>query len=418
MLSLGYLNPVAIELKRGINNNQLKHIRQLPHVLPTGIPCIDTHTRRCCSLAPPPPPSPPAPPCPAHITSPRVEQGKGVPTMTGHVWITVVVLLIALSAKGAVAATTCETEATDCNDGYFLDTTHNFATSPAPIMCDGIKCNNLLQQHADCCVRNLKCTNTAFDDGAYCPYGYVPVTVTTVAAQVSALPTVEACCARDTTVASFPVCTDVASGRVGAVQASTPDDASWAVQDGNGFTRTVGKFTGMCFTIRIDDSDCTVGHKCCTAKPPAYLQFKVGTAPGTGCKVSYGTAVANVNSLKRITKWLTVGSVTADTASYFNVPVTWKKGSKTGTACIYSLVTPAATNCMLESICGVNAGGDVPDLNGNYDKGCELRLVGRKSAASAACCAPTFSVTSFDSTEENRLAGGAPASGNIELQGV
>lgn len=121
----------------------------------------------------------------------------------------------------------------------------------------------------------------------------------------------------------------------------------------------------MCFSIRIDSLGCTAGHKCCASKPPAYLQFKIGsaTAPDTTCKVSYGTAVADVNSIKRINKYLTIGA-SGNAASYFNVPITWKKNSKTGTACIYSLDT--TLTCKLESICGLNgATPAVSDANGN-----------------------------------------------------
>ena len=58
---------------------------------------------------------------------------------------------------------------------------------------------------------------------------------------------------------------------------------------------------------------------------------------------------------------------------------------------------------------GIGANATVPDSDGHYDKGCELRLVGRKGAASSACCAPTFSVASFDPTEESRVMAAAPA---------
>jgi len=265
------------------------------------------------------------------------------------------------------------------------------------------------------------CTNNAeigFDADAYCPYGYVKKETDP---PVEAVATVAACCKRATDISAFPECTAVTSGGASAVQAMTTDDASWSVQDGNGFTRTVGRFTGMCFSIKIGTADCDPTDKnCCTSKPPAYLQFKVADSStiDAKCKMSYGTAVANVNSIKRITKWLSVGTVAGtDAANYFNVPITWKKGAKTGTACIYSLAS-AHVSCPLEDICGVGASAAVPDADGNYDQGCELRLVGRKGAASSACCAPTFSVTSFDSTEENRLASGAPAGQTIELQGV
>jgi len=247
-----------------------------------------------------------------------------------------------------------------------------------------------------------------FDADTYCPYGYAkklsdPPLITAA--------TVENCCQRDTSIAAFPVCNSTNSGGAAAMQAPSGDDASWLVQDGNGFTRSVGKYTGMCFSVRIDTSDCTGGDpRCCTSKPPAFLQFKVAnsTAISSKCKISYGTATANTASLKRITSWLSVGSGDADKANYFNVPITWKKGSKTGTACMYS-IDAADASCPLDTVCGIGANPTVPDANGNYDKGCELRLVGRKGAASSACCAPTFSVASFDPNEESRLMAAAPA---------
>lgn len=255
-----------------------------------------------------------------------------------------------------------------------------------------------------------------FDATAYCPYGYAKKQSDP---PLTSAATVANCCQRATDIVSFPECTAASSGGSGAVQAITADDSSWLVQDGNGFTRTVGKYTGMCFNIKIDTSDCnSADTKCCTSKPPMFLQFKVPSATtiDATCKLSYGTAVANANSVKRVAKWIEVGS-DANAAKFFNVPITWKKGSKTGTACLYSLAD-VSDGCKLENVCGVGATPTVPDANGSYDAGCELRVVGRKGAASSACCAPTFSIMSFDSSVENRLAGGAPASEKIELHGV
>jgi len=260
------------------------------------------------------------------------------------------------------------------------------------------------------------CTNAGevgFDPAGYCPYGYVakesdpPITLAA---------TVAACCERDGTIVSFPECTATSSAGATGLQAIVADDSSWRVQDGNGFTRSVGKFTGMCFSVKIDKADCDAADtKCCTSKPPAFLQFKVNASPDASCRLSYGGANANPQALKRITAWQSVGTVAnTDAAKFFNVPIVWKKGSKTGTACLYTLDTDAPS-CMFEKVCGLND-ARVPDATGSYDEGCELRVIGRKGPASTACCAPTMSVTSFDSLDENRLAG-APASGKIELQG-
>ena len=256
-----------------------------------------------------------------------------------------------------------------------------------------------------------------FDADAYCPYGYAKKLSDP---PLTSAATVETCCQRDTSIAAFPVCTSTNSGGAGAMQAPSADDASWLVQDGNGFTRSVGKYTGMCFNVRIDTSDCKGGDtRCCTTKPPAFAQFKVANSASidSKCKISYGTATATTASLKRITSWMSVGTTSDDRANYFNVPITWKKGSKTGTACIYTIDT-ADASCPLDTVCGVGATPTVPDANGSYDKGCELRLVGRKSAASSACCAPTFSVTSFDPNEESSLLAAGAAAPKVGLRSV
>lgn len=251
-----------------------------------------------------------------------------------------------------------------------------------------------------------------------CPYGYAANVTSANLEDLS----VANCCERDATLASFPVCNATSSGGSTAVQALTADDSSWMVQDGNGFTRSLGKFVGMCFSIRIDTANCNpLDTKCCSSKAPSYLQFKVPAATNIAakCRLSYGSAIANVNSLKRVTKMTSIGS-DGNAAKYVNVPVTFRKNQRTATICLYSIYSADDANaCDFEKICGLSGETPaVPDANGNYDKGCELRIVGRKSAASSACCTPTFAVEDFDSTVENRLADGSAAGGTIELHGV
>lgn len=333
------------------------------------------------------------------------------------------VLVVALSTRMASADDgTCATtsDGAVCKAGYVFDRTVSFATSNEQLCTVSNSLCEAGAGHQDCCVKTA-CAALPVD---YCPYGYKAL------AGAGTVPagsyTVERCCERDTTLAAFPMCNAASSGGNGAVQATTADDASWMVQDGNGFTRSVGRFTGVCFSVKIDTSECTAGTKCCSERAPSYLQFKIAdamyaTATNVKCKLSYGTAISNVNGIKRIAKWSSVGTSAADTAKFFNVPITWRKGAKTATVCLYSTNTVEGTlDCTFENICGVKPGDDatVPDDNGNYDKGCELRLIGRKNAASSACCAPTFAVESFDSTVENRLANGSPAGGTIELRGV
>lgn len=265
-------------------------------------------------------------------------------------------------------------------------------------------------------------------DESFCPYGYTNVMVA-AGDVVGTTPTVALCCERDDGIPSFPVCTDTTSGGTGAVQASTLDETSWGVQDGAGFTRTVGRFTGMCFTVLIDNNECTGDDKCCTTKAPAYVQFKLPTAKASGlnskCKLSYGNAVTTVNGVKRITKWSAdIGSTNA--IKMVNLPISFRKGAKTATVCLYSTYAYGPTfDCSFENMCGFGTtrttspvAATVPSDDGSYAAGCEFRVVGRRSAASSACCAPTFSVESFDSTNENRLAGGAPATSTIELTGA
>lgn len=285
----------------------------------------------------------------------------------------------------------------------------------------------------------VKCTNAAFSD-TFCPYGYTSAMVATGSPLITAdPPTAELCCARDTTTASFPVCASTTAGGADAVQAVTSDDTNWAVQDNSGFARSVGQFTGMCFSVVINN-DCSAGNpllasKCCAKKAPSYLQFKLpesdlgitalraSTLTSTNvkkCKLSYGTAGGSAASLKRITKWTPIGTGVADSAEYFNVPITWRKGQKQATVCVYSnyFNNDSDIDCSWENLCGF-ADGSVPTDAGVFAKGCELRIVGRKGAATSACCAPTFSVQAFDSNDEARLSAAAAAgpTTSIELLG-
>lgn len=251
-----------------------------------------------------------------------------------------------------------------------------------------------------------------------CPFGYKA----DIAKAESTTETIENCCVQDTDIVSFPACSATLSGGASAIQAPTFDDVSWLLQDNNGFTRTVGKYTGMCFTVLVDDNDCGAASNCCTKKRPSYMQFKLTDAMVTAaktakCNLSYGTGVATANGLKRITKWNTAGTA----GKFINLPLVWRRNAKTTSVCVYSVYSASNANvCDFETICGLS--GEVPavpDASGNYANGCELRAVGRASATSSACCAPTFSVEAFDSTAENRLAaGGAASSGIIELSGI
>jgi hypothetical protein len=330
---------------------------------------------------------------------------------------------------------TCGTASATCPTGYSLNPaapawTTNQNQCCTTKTCTGVTCSaNEISSglsawtaaQTECCVNKYLCSNAAFDDGNYCPYGYTPKTVNAVAMKDPATPTVALCCERDTGMRSFPVCTDTSSAGSTGLQAPTLDATSWSVQDGNGFVRSLNKYKGMCFSVLVDDSDCMsdggVATACCSSRRPTFVQVKlpptmVTTTGSKNCRLSYGTGVANVNSLKRITKWSTAGLGTSSEAKFFNVPITWKKGAKTATVCLYSNYA-ADPACTFEKICGVD--GTVPDLNGNYDGGCELRIVGRKVSGSSACCAPTFSVESFDSNSENRLAGGGEASSSATI---
>lgn len=267
-----------------------------------------------------------------------------------------------------------------------------------------------------------------------CPYGYAADSTKGTSETL----TVEECCKRDSTMKSFPVCKDASSGGGTATQAASVDEVSWLVQDGNGFVRSVGKYRGICFTVLVNDFECnpngldSATTTCCSKKRPVYLQFKLptstvtsisgtgGTSTGKKCKLSYGTAVVTSNGLKRISKWSIPATGVTDT-SFVNVPLTWKRNAKATTVCLYSDYT-ADDSCQFEEICGLNRADTdalaVPDASGSYQNGCEMRIVGRATAASSACCTPTFAVDAFDSNAENRLADGAPAGQTIELHGV
>jgi hypothetical protein len=274
---------------------------------------------------------------------------------------------------------------------------------------------------------------TEFSD-LFCPYGYVPKTgswtVTTV--------TVEDCCVRDTTHAAFPACNDtVSNGGAGPTGVQAPDegDTNWSILSDSAFARTLGKYTGMCFSI-TRNNECQFGYAgvastCCTTKAPAFLQFKIGNAAGVAisadplrhatldglskCKLAYGTDIANSRGLKRISA-LTDVEATGGLAQYYNVPLVFKKGQSQATVCIYSLDAPSTKtiDCAWQNLCGFT-GASVPDDTLGYALGCEARLVGRVKAASSACCAPTYSVTGFDPTIQSRLANDANASVHIEL---
>jgi len=326
------------------------------------------------------------------------------------------VLAISLSAAGAYAD--CTGNSAVCVDGYVF----SIAGTPPGSggFCDGTTCETSLTGHAVCCVAT-SCTGLATD---YCPYGYKAKAGSEAFAV--ALHSVDKCCVEDTTVVDdFPVCQNGIGG-ASALQALDSADTNWAVHDGTGFTRTVGQYTGMCFSLTTAN-DCAFGNeatkaKCCTKKPPTYLQFKLPQTAGTPtartnalaalnkCKVSYGSDTANARALKRITTWT---KPNGDATQYFNLPVTFKRGQKQATMCVYALnAAPGGIDCSWTNLCGLDL-----DPATAAALGCEIRMVGKATAASSACCSPTLSIDAFDSSE-SRLADGAPASATIELQGV
>lgn len=327
------------------------------------------------------------------------------------------VLAIALSAGGARAA------AGACG------TIPNGVTCAANLLWDELAqaANTASPTPDECCVSEVKCSaSAAFDADTFCPYGYTNAVVAAANLRSSADPTVELCCAADATVLNdFPICANGVGG-ASAVQAQDSADTNWAVHDGTGFTRTVGQYTGMCFSLTTAN-DCAFGSeatkaKCCTKKPPTYLQFKLPQTAGTPtaranalaalskCKVSYGSDTANARALKRITTWT---KPAGDVTQYFNLPVTFKRGQKQATMCVYALnAAPGGIDCSWTNLCGLDL-----DPVTAAALGCEIRMVGKATAASSACCSPTLSIDAFDSSE-SRLADGAPASATIELHGM
>jgi hypothetical protein len=282
------------------------------------------------------------------------------------------------------------------------------------------------------------CQNVASD---CCAYGYATKLIGGATPQLTntALFTIESCCVSAGTMA-FPACKAASGMFQNNVQAPEADDTNWAVQDGTGFSRSVGRYTGMCFGVTINN-DCRmstagtyVTDKCCKSKAPAFFQFKMGTEDAaTGaratvlgatnlpkCKLSYGTATATARSLKRI-KWQAEAAAT-DLARYVNIPMTFKRGQKQATICLYALDADAAgQDCSWENLCGL--AGETPVVpnadTGSYAAGCELRLTGRVGSTTSACCSPTFSVDQFDSGAEGMLAASSTTSitQRIELIG-
>jgi hypothetical protein len=357
------------------------------------------------------------------------------------------VLAVALSATGARAADcngaalTCDAGFANGNTGTYTDAA-DFAAKCCVNSCStataqSVTCpaNTLLDTKApawtaaqtECCVSEVKCTNTAFDAETFCPYGYKTAVVDTATLddKTSDDPTVELCCDSDATVVDdFPTCKGGIGGDT-AVQAQDASDTNWAVHDGNGFTRTVGVYSGMCFSLTINN-DCSSGSeamkaKCCAKKPMSYLQFKLPKTwltPGdrktalanlAKCKVSYGSDTVNARALKRVTTaaWKTSGDV-----QLVNIPVSFKRGQRQATVCVYALSdAPGTLDCSWSNLCGI----DTADVEASPSKGCEIRMVG-KAPTSSACCSPTLSIDAFDSSE-NRLAAGGNGS-IIELVGA
>lgn len=327
------------------------------------------------------------------------------------------VLVVALSTAGAYAD--CSADTAVCVDGYVFST----AADPGSALCDGTTCETSTTGHTACCVATL-CTNLATD---YCPYGYVAKPKGSDTAVGAALHMVDTCCVDASKTDDFPKCQGGIGG-ASALQAQDSGDTNWAVHDGNGFTKTVGAYTGMCFSLTIAN-DCAYGNeatkaKCCTRRPFTHLQFKIPVTAGAPasrttalaalnkCKVSYGSDVANVRALKRLSPTAWINPVGDDT-QYVNIPVTFKRGQKQATVCLYSLnAAPGGIDCSWSNLCGIDT-----DPATAAALGCELRMVGKATAASSACCSPTLSIDAFENSE-SRLADGAPATQTIELLGV
>jgi hypothetical protein len=286
-------------------------------------------------------------------------------------------------------------------------------------------------------ITGAQASTTCLDlDEGYCPYGYAPLT--TSPGSISSAFTIERCCGRDGTD-SFPVCSSVTNG---AVQAPDAGDTNWAIQDNSGFVRTVGQYTGMCFSVTINNDcsfgDDTVASKCCAGKAPAFMSFKIPTEAAVDnqereavlaadsfkqCKVAYGSPTTSARSLKRIGRW-----ISNDDTRFFNVPLTFRRGQKQTTVCMYTLnkeATKDNLDCSWEHICGLAVATGTPPVpdagTGSYALGCEVRLIGRRATSSSLCCSPTMSVEEFDSGVENRLAAATAAAtstaATIELIG-
>jgi hypothetical protein len=73
----------------------------------------------------------------------------------------------------------------------------------------------------------------------------------------------------------------------------------------------------------------------------------VTAAKNAKCNLSYGTGVANPNSLKRITNWGTAG-----TGKFANLPLSRRKNAKTTTICVHSIYSASESNaCDFETLC-------------------------------------------------------------------
>jgi hypothetical protein len=339
------------------------------------------------------------------------------------------VLAIALSAAGASAVPCGDAAGTVCLGTY----TYSADAEETGALCD-VADNGVCEGSSkaqSCCVATTTCKG--LDEG-FCPWGYAALM--TDPGTIEAGFTIETCCGRDG-IASFPVCSTVSKG---AIQAPDAADTNWAIQDGAGFVRTVGQYTGMCFSVTINNdcefADEAVASKCCVPnKVPAFMSFKIPTATGaTGeeratvlaantfgrCKVAYGSPTASVRSLRRITRWTTVAN--GDDTRYVNLPLSFRRGQKQTTVCVYThnKASNGGYDCSWEHLCGlaVAAGTPpIPDDATGFVTGCELRLIGRKSTKSSLCCSPTVSVEDFDSSAENRLASANSSSSVIELFG-
>jgi hypothetical protein len=238
------------------------------------------------------------------------------------------------------------------------------------------------------------------------------------------------CCERDDSRSAFATCDSAAGGGAGAgaAQAPTEADGSWVFQDAAATPQALDRFTGLCFSVRVSPSNCAdhgdplAAPKCCTKKPPSVLQFKIATpdAPSVKagsrrhatlaslakCGLSWAPGGARTTrALRRINKWEQVAA--GDHAQYFNVPTAFPSKARQATFCLYTNgAADGAVDCSWESICGLKDGsapmdyGAVPFGEGaaenEYAQGCEVRLVGRRSAATSQCCSPPMALVSFD----------------------